>query len=106
MRGVHLNGWQRIGIALSVVWLIVGCLYIRHGQLQNAAERSGITYSSCKDAVNDFASSQCIAHAGTIYRMYEGSWDSAALIALIPIPIAWLFTYGLVAFVRWIRAGF
>jgi hypothetical protein len=102
----RFNGWQRFGIVLSILWAIVSCLYIRYEQLQNANERSVLTYNRCKDAPNDAADRQCIADTASTYRMHEGSWGSAAFIALIPIPIAWLLAYGLVFLGRWIRRGF
>jgi hypothetical protein len=69
-------------------------------------ERSVITYNRCKDALNDAADRQSVADTAEIYRTYEGSWGSAALIALIPIPIAWLRAYLIVGTVRWVRRGF
>ena len=33
-------------------------------------------------------------------------WTYAVAYTLVPIPIVWLFLYGLVALARWIRAGF
>jgi hypothetical protein len=35
----------------------------------------------------------------------ESRWN-VAIVALAPIPIAWLLVWGLVALVRWIRRGF
>jgi hypothetical protein len=46
----------------------------------------------------------------TFYKEFEkgvaGHWYVAALFAFVPIPIAWLIAFGLVAVVRWIRRGF
>jgi hypothetical protein len=33
-------------------------------------------------------------------------WNYAALLGLVPIPLGWLTAYGIIALVRWIRAGF
>ena len=38
MRGLHLNGWQRIGIVLSVVWAIVGGLYTLDADMKRASD--------------------------------------------------------------------
>ena len=43
MRGVRLNGWQRIGIILSVLWLLVGAWFAQ--QAVYAPVRAG--YSKC-----------------------------------------------------------
>jgi hypothetical protein len=103
----HLHGWQRIGIVLSILWAIVSCLYIRYSQLENAEELSAAVYNRCKDAPENLVPiPECIADTGAMYREFEGSWGSAALGALIPIPIVWLLAYLFVVTVRWIRRGF
>lgn len=96
MRGFRLNGWQRIGIVLSVVWAIAVIVWdtlevIRHKRLL----------------------SQCLSGADPVMnycaRTYEVPWFMNAMIvlaALAPIPIAWLLVWGLVALVRWVRRGF
>ncbi len=43
MSGRRLNGWQRIGIVLSVVWAIFAWLYTRHTDVEVAnPPRSGL----------------------------------------------------------------
>ncbi len=114
MRGLRLNGWQRIGIVLSIVWLIVVCPWIRYGQEQHAEQEYKHSYDGCvgpeppdkTDLKRLDIEERCRADAVNMYQLYEGSWRSAALLTLIPILIAWLFAYGLVFLVRWIRRGF
>ena len=43
MRGIRLNGWQRIGIILSIVWVFVGTWWAQ--QAVFAPVRAG--YSKC-----------------------------------------------------------
>jgi hypothetical protein len=45
--GVHLNGWQRIGIVLSVLWLIVGGLWGNNSLFNPIYQR----YSTCVSPV-------------------------------------------------------
>jgi hypothetical protein len=92
MQGFRLNGWQRIGIVLSALWVLVGGLWGR--QLAVAP------YFDCiKSAPNIDTMNFC--------ERYLQDWGSTAmLIALVPLPIAWLLVYIVVWTVRWIRRGF
>jgi hypothetical protein len=92
MRGFRLNGWQRLGIVLSALWVLVGGLWGRHLTVA--------PYFDCiKSAPNIDTMNFC--------ERYLQDWGSTAmLIALVPIPIAWLLVYIVVWTVRWIRRGF
>jgi len=50
---VRLNGCQRIGIVISVVWLIGAAMYQRDGDIKNAALVHRLTYDICSDAKRD-----------------------------------------------------
>lgn len=113
MRGFRLNGWQRIGIVLSVVWAIAAGLYVRYADEKRADEMSYLTYTSCVDATRALDPQARLPYPGcdkrsaeTYTRWINGSRGNAAFVALAPIPIAWLLVWGLVALVRWIRRGF
>jgi hypothetical protein len=47
MRGLCLNGWQRIGIVLSVVWAIVAWLYTRHADVDVARDMHDLASRAC-----------------------------------------------------------
>lgn len=103
MRGFRLNGWQRIGIVLSVVWLIVGSYWSQH-----------LLFNPIYSAHTNCLNHPAIKDAAVCYQMFEEQLANAveqrlamvALVGLAPIPIAWLLVWGLVALVRWIRRGF
>jgi len=46
MRGFRLSGWQRIGIVLSVVWLVVGGIW----GIKLAVDPAWDFYRYCLDA--------------------------------------------------------
>ena len=87
---------------LSVIWAIFGALWA--------------DYAIFMPIERDY--SNCIANPETDLHFCDRAHDlrlSAARTystqftleaALVPIPIAWLVAYGLVALVRWIRRGF
>jgi hypothetical protein len=99
-RGFHLNGWQRIGIVLSVVWAIgiwwslyVAPIVKSYSRCENLPALKG--FETCWHMVDVQRASQ-LSYMGLVI----------AVAALLPIPIAWLIVYGLIGLVRWIRVGF
>lgn len=98
---MRLNGWHRIGIVASVVWMVVGAIWAQHLIFDHIYEMR----RACVAAVTDYKFCD---------KTYEGEMTSAremqpvftAVVALAPTPIVWLVAYGLIGLVRWIRRGF
>jgi hypothetical protein len=116
MRGFRLNGWQRIGIVLSVIWAIWAVFHEMDESLRryNEAygEAFGPVYRECRDKQDREGrpadGRACLEEAEPVAMKtvhMESRWN-VAIVALAPIPIAWLLVWGLVALVRWIRRGF
>jgi hypothetical protein len=114
----RLNGWQRVGIVLSVVWLIGAAIYEtyamedRYNAAFSAAYRP--VYDRCRDtqdrelkALGRPNGIDCAEEAGRVASAVpqQSAW-SAAIAVFVPIPIAWLIAFALVALMRWIRRGF
>ena len=112
----RLNGWQRIGIVASVCWFIVGGLWINSLVIGELGAPATAAYRACLEA-------RSIQPDGTVPRDTDWGpcserfkrdyvaavadhWRWAAFFTLTPIPIVWLIVYGLIALVRWIKAGF
>jgi hypothetical protein len=110
MRGFRLNGWQRIGIVLSVVWAVVGPIYIEQEHEAYARDEARFSYRLCRDAQSSSADpSECSKDYDRTYEAFLGwkpSWGNWALLAFVPIVGGWLLMWGIVALVRWIRRGF
>lgn len=106
---MKLNGWKRIGIIASVVW-IVGAGYYTVIATSDADAKfaSGIrldcetyipagiaTLAECDkrgdDWLKETASSERI---------------EAASVALVPVPLTWGFTYLVLFLVRWVKRAF
>ena len=113
---MRLNGWQRIGLVASIVWVLAGGFWGNEIALDEAWERTSAQRDLCvaenKRRYGEYGPYEqvwtpCSDQFGANYvRNTEGHWMFAALFALVPLSIAWLIAYVLIALGRWIRAGF
>ena len=106
---MQLNGWKRIGIVLSVFWILGSGLYQRNADLKKASDFMSFSYKVCTDTQalkNNFDFDECSKKSEKDFDIWMvGSWGNVAVIALAPIPILWLIIYGLIKIYRWIRVG-
>jgi hypothetical protein len=78
MRRLHINGWQRIGIVLSVIWAIVGGLWGFYAVDDAAAE-----YQTClKSSTYWEPCGQALAY--NYGAASNTRWYNAALFGLAP----------------------
>jgi hypothetical protein len=109
---LRLNGWQRIGIVLSVLWFVIGGLWINSLVLDSMGASAMAEHRRCLDAVtavpNDSSWDEACGKKfrATYSTAVADHWTYAVVYTLIPIPIVWLLVYGVVVLVRWIGAGF
>jgi len=115
-----MNGWQRIGVVLSILWAISGAFWgynigyheggdIKQEHEQCRANVNARLAATPRVSMNDWA--EDIGRCDSVFRKQNG--DSiqtgslyAALLALLPIPFAWIAVYKSIALLRWIRKGF
>jgi ketosteroid isomerase-like protein len=101
MRSFRLNGWQRIGLLLSVVWMIIGGSW----GWRHAYDKADAEFRACIAAVHTVADVQ--ACRDTRFRaLAVPRGVSAGIVALAPLTVVWLFIYGLVWLVRRARRAF
>jgi hypothetical protein len=126
--GLRLNGWQRIGIVLSVSWFIGCLLYTGHG-IENLAEgarasrvsRCYGTFDSAHrlyDPGNEArlvaaeeALKQCKDAAYAAYlldRKKNGAIARSSFLTdfVPPLIFGWLVVWFAIGITRWIKAGF
>src|SRR5262249_21548457 len=107
MRGaVRLNGWQRTGIVLSVLWVLcVSMQFFQHARDVNAPGIASV-YLQCISGPNAHRS-VCQAKAEWFREQaiseFRAGWP---WFALGPVLIVWLLFYSMMWTVRWVRRGF
>jgi hypothetical protein len=112
-----LNGWKRIGIVASVVW-ILGAGHYTLVTVSDADSRFhvGLTLRCEEDCPNGMTDAEqtkwqerCDSFLPTGERPHQELQDErleAAYVAFIPVPLGWGFVYLILCVVRWIKRGF
>jgi hypothetical protein len=107
---MKLNGWQRIGVVLSIVWVVGAAIYQRNVAVERAANFAASTYEICSDIEQrkpESDSNRCIQEsAQTRARWLYGNWNDVIFSAFAPMLLAWPAIYLLIRVWRWVRAGF
>jgi hypothetical protein len=123
-----MSGWQRIGAAISVLWLIASPIYL----LVTKNEAANKTYAACieeslvtgtrmreigkqgeADAWEHHSNDWCLGAAGYMspvdlaHALLEGSYYSAVLWSFLlgPIALLWLVGSLVIGTARWVGRG-
>jgi hypothetical protein len=106
MRGVRLNGWQRTGIMLSVMWVLcVSMWFYQHIPNANAPGIASV-YLQCISEPNANRG-VCKDRAEWFSKEARSEFRAAwSWIVLAPILVVWTLIYIVAWTVRWIRRGF
>jgi hypothetical protein len=119
-----LNGWQRIGVVITGVWVIfvllsgaVGLINLERGQgpfvetVKGTPARCTTPAPPAKPEQKSFTFEE--AHGCAPGALVEGTqghsrfmWGALAIAAVAPAILAWLLAYAVVAIVRWVAKGF
>lgn len=104
---MRLNGWQRIGVVLAVVWVPVGFFW---GNAIGLHQGDWVTdaYKTCLRTHDDWNPCQATFDAQWGPAIANHWWYGAVMVFL-PIPLlllGWAIVRGLVKIGRWVRAGF
>ncbi len=111
---VKLNGWKRIGIIASVVWILGAGGRTYDSGIENASKVIASTHVECDSNLAGktgdawtIGFNKCNKQADdSIVEATTNAWLGAALIAFVPVPLGWGFTYLVLFLVHWIRRGF
>jgi hypothetical protein len=112
------NGWQRIGIVLSVVWLIAACSLVLVVTTSHSGVSPFLSISSahCQPGAPQIPSSQkhlrlseAVLGCPEKYIVSETqsiNWPSTLAFLFCPIFLVWGLAFALVRTIRWVAAGF
>lgn len=107
---MRLNGWQKLGIALSILWAVTAAVHTRSEDVERAENFVKFSYTVCKDskmaAKNSDLSSCEKEKAANMEIWMKDSGKNAAFAALAPIPFGWLAGFILLYLCRIQVAGF
>lgn len=102
----RLNGWQRIGVVVSVVWLVLGWFIVAN-YLTHQADWVSAGYKACEEIRPQVEWPVCEAdfHRNWTAAMRGFFWFT--LIGdTLPILVGWSLCYALIAIVKWVKSGF
>ena len=97
-----LSGWQRVGVVLSVVWLLVGG-YWGNSMGLHKGDFAVTQFTVCMENSGspDNASGVCLDQFDKDYAgAIKDHWREALIVGIVPIPVAWLLVYGLIGLAR------
>jgi hypothetical protein len=109
---MRLNGWKRIGVVISVIWLLGAFMHTYNTETKEYWDREGPLRTACINA-NESRKAQGW-ETFDCNKSYSDAWAAfkkqtiilAAAVAVVPIPFGWLFVYLIIGITRWIKVGF
>lgn len=130
---MRLNGWQRIGVIVSVLWIVGGFLWGNSWYLSSQDAPVASEYRLCEAAAdqkqqNYMQEAQAAQESNTPLRTTDtwnaddakcqqemnsgfiaatkGHWLAASLFAIFPLLFAWGLAWIVMRLYRWVRTGF
>lgn len=111
---MKLNGWKRVGIIASVVWILGAGAYTYNSQIDEASEVISSDHVACDSYLagktgdaRTTGFDECNKHANdSLAVVITDARLGAALVAFVPVPLGWSLTYLVLFLVRWVKRGF
>lgn len=103
---MRINGWQRIGIVLSITWIIGAGIVVSEKVRDDANAISSIGFDNCRN-IQNFDIETCSDQKWEVYKkLNDPNWSMISISALAPVFGGWLFVYMMLGIYRWVRRGF
>jgi hypothetical protein len=110
------NGWKRIGIIASAVWILGVGIYTYDSETESASRAIATEHVACDSHLPDWRNDEkpyeaafraCDKHAEDSFSLaIRNARLSAELFAFVPVPLGWGFTYLILFLLRWVKRGF
>ena len=102
---MRLNGWQRIGLVLSVLWALGAAMHERNKQVYAAHELFQSQYRMCLEQAD--AVKNCHDNVSLQVAMDDTAyWPDVAFYAFSPVIAGWLVVLITLRTFRWVSVGF
>jgi hypothetical protein len=103
---MRLNGLQRIGVVLSILWAIGAAIYIRSAQVKNANLLFQLEFRACLNERN--TSNEICSNRISLQNAMDATayWPDVAFFAFGPVIIGWLVALITLKTIRWVKTGF
>lgn len=113
---MNINGWQRIGVVISVAWLSVTCGAYFYELNNHPSEISTYLPHSAYEWLNDYEGTK-IAHEkakvegedfSDRFVLLKPTFSASGLVlfALLPLVLVWLAVYLFIYTYCWVKRGF
>ena len=103
---MRLNGWQRMGLVLSVLWALGAAIYERNEQVKSADALYQLKAQACFTGQAD-TTKECLNKVSLQDAMdATANWADVAFYAFGPVIAGWIVTLIAISTFRWISAGF
>lgn len=107
----RLNGWQRIGVVLSILWAIGAAIYNRNNQVHIAQTVLHHNLTGCLDdhrlgIMRDGCNEKAVSAYELMLQISAGNVADILFYSLAPVAIGWIAIYLVIRIFRWVRAGF
>jgi hypothetical protein len=107
---MRLNGWQKLGVALSIVWAVAAGIHTHGEDVERAENFANLAYKTCSNTkmlAKSADLSRCEKEKATNTETWMKDSDkNVAFAALAPIPVGWLAGFILLYLGRIQLAGF
>jgi hypothetical protein len=100
----RISKWQLIGICLSVLWAVSSIYFVYGDFSERATSFSNFQFNTCENLEGlknqNNTTNECNSEKIEGYELFmQGVWSNAFTVALLPLPLFWLYGFiGLIVF--------
>lgn len=107
---MQLNRLQRIGVVISLLWILGSVIYLRLFQVEQANSAFKFSLSACYTSTQtDQDRTACVEEAensyGELLSLDAYKLGEIALGSFVPVIAGWLLIFLSIRIVRWVNTG-
>lgn len=103
---MKLNGWQRIGVVVSIIWGIGAAIYERKHQVDSVNDIWLARLSQCSPAFSDECFDLASKQHAELLALNSSNVSNILYVSLGPILVGWLTAYLAIKVFFWVKTGF